>query len=173
MFELSLMCPEDRIEAVSDALDALDALSVSVEDADAQTDAEQALFGEQNTCLRPRRAGSAAGWWPCLKPKPPQARRNNCWPCRISSRVQGAGAGAGTRAGLGATDAVAVLHPSTSLPTSGLFRPGTGCSAGPAQHPAGSGACFWHGHHPRACACDGLRATAPPAQQPAIPSAGA
>jgi len=46
MFELSLMCPEDRIEEVSDALDALDALSVSVEDADAQTDAEQALFGE-------------------------------------------------------------------------------------------------------------------------------
>ena len=46
MFELSLMCPEDRIESVSDALDVLDALSVSVEDADAQTDAEQALFGE-------------------------------------------------------------------------------------------------------------------------------
>jgi ribosomal protein L11 methyltransferase len=46
MFELRLMCPEDRVETVSDALDALDALSVSVEDADAQTDAEQALFGE-------------------------------------------------------------------------------------------------------------------------------
>jgi ribosomal protein L11 methyltransferase len=46
MYELSLMCPEDRVEALSDALDALDALSVSVEDADAQTDAEQALFGE-------------------------------------------------------------------------------------------------------------------------------
>ncbi len=46
MFELRLMCPEDRVEAMSDALDALDALSVSVEDADAQTDAEQALFGE-------------------------------------------------------------------------------------------------------------------------------
>jgi ribosomal protein L11 methyltransferase len=46
MFELRLMCPEDGIEAVSDALDALDALSLSVEDADAQTDAEQALFGE-------------------------------------------------------------------------------------------------------------------------------
>jgi ribosomal protein L11 methyltransferase len=46
MFEISLMCPQDRVEAVSDALDALDALSVSVEDADAQTDAEQALFGE-------------------------------------------------------------------------------------------------------------------------------
>jgi ribosomal protein L11 methyltransferase len=46
MFELCLMCPEDRVETLSDALDALDALSVSVEDADAQTDAEQALFGE-------------------------------------------------------------------------------------------------------------------------------
>lgn len=46
MFELKLMCPESRVEIVSDALDALDALSVSVEDADAQTDAEQALFGE-------------------------------------------------------------------------------------------------------------------------------
>jgi ribosomal protein L11 methyltransferase len=34
------------VEAVCEALDALDALSVSVEDADAQTDAEQALFGE-------------------------------------------------------------------------------------------------------------------------------
>jgi len=41
-----LMCPENRVETLSDALDALDALSVSVEDADAQTDAEQALFGE-------------------------------------------------------------------------------------------------------------------------------
>jgi ribosomal protein L11 methyltransferase len=46
MFELRLMAPEDRVETVSDALDALDALSVSVEDADAATDAEQALFGE-------------------------------------------------------------------------------------------------------------------------------
>jgi len=46
MFELVLLCPEDRVELLSDALDALDALSVSVEDADAQTPAEQALFGE-------------------------------------------------------------------------------------------------------------------------------
>ncbi|KAF1019994.1 MAG: Ribosomal protein L11 methyltransferase [Paracidovorax wautersii] len=46
MFELRLLCPEDRVEIVSEALDALDALSVSVEDADAQTDVEQALFGE-------------------------------------------------------------------------------------------------------------------------------
>ncbi|WP_333844257.1 50S ribosomal protein L11 methyltransferase [Limnohabitans sp.] len=46
MFELRLMCPEESVEAACEALDALDALSVSVEDADAQTDAEQALFGE-------------------------------------------------------------------------------------------------------------------------------
>ena len=46
MFELSLLCPEDRVDVLSEALDALDALSVSVEDADAQTPAEQALFGE-------------------------------------------------------------------------------------------------------------------------------
>ena len=46
MFELLMLCPEERVEILSDALDALDALSVSVEDADAQTPAEQALFGE-------------------------------------------------------------------------------------------------------------------------------
>ena len=46
MFELRLMCPQDSVEELSEALEALDALSVSVEDADAQTDAEHALFGE-------------------------------------------------------------------------------------------------------------------------------
>ncbi len=46
MFELRLICPEDRVEPLSDALEALDALSVSVEDADSGTDAERALFGE-------------------------------------------------------------------------------------------------------------------------------
>jgi ribosomal protein L11 methyltransferase len=46
MFELCLLCPQSRVDALSDALDALEALSVSVEDADAQTPAEQALFGE-------------------------------------------------------------------------------------------------------------------------------
>lgn len=55
MFELSLMCPENRVEALCDALEALDALSVSVEDADAQTDAEQALFGEPG--MPPPKAG--------------------------------------------------------------------------------------------------------------------
>ena len=46
LFELVLLAPEGAIEEVSDALDALESLSVSVEDADAMTDAEQALFGE-------------------------------------------------------------------------------------------------------------------------------
>ena len=46
LFELVLLAPEEAIESLSDALDALDALSVSVEDADAMTEAEQALFGE-------------------------------------------------------------------------------------------------------------------------------
>ena len=46
LFELVLIVPEDSVEVVSDALDALDALSTSVEDADAMTPAEQALFGE-------------------------------------------------------------------------------------------------------------------------------
>lgn len=46
MFELRLICPEERVEAITDALQALDALSVSVEDADADTQAERALFGE-------------------------------------------------------------------------------------------------------------------------------
>ncbi len=46
MFELSLQVPQHELENVSDALEALMAQSVSVEDADALTDAEQALFGE-------------------------------------------------------------------------------------------------------------------------------
>ena len=46
MFELNLLCPEDRVDILSEALEALDALSVSVEDADAETEHEQALFGE-------------------------------------------------------------------------------------------------------------------------------
>jgi ribosomal protein L11 methyltransferase len=47
MFELILRAPEGVVETLSDALmDELGALSVSVEDADADTAAEQALFGE-------------------------------------------------------------------------------------------------------------------------------
>ena len=55
MFELVLLVPESCVEIVSDALDALDALSVSVEDADAHTDHEQALFGEPD--MPPPKAG--------------------------------------------------------------------------------------------------------------------
>ncbi|TFZ05313.1 50S ribosomal protein L11 methyltransferase [Ramlibacter henchirensis] len=55
MFELRLLCAEAQVESLGDALEALDALSVSVEDADAQTDAEQALFGEPG--LPPPREG--------------------------------------------------------------------------------------------------------------------
>jgi len=47
MIELILQVPETLVEGVSDALmDELDALSVSVEDSDADTEAERALFGE-------------------------------------------------------------------------------------------------------------------------------
>lgn len=46
MFELILLCAQEQVEIISEALLALDALSVSVEDADAHTDQEQALFGE-------------------------------------------------------------------------------------------------------------------------------
>ena len=46
LYELVLVCREDDVEIVSDALMEIDALAVSVEDADADTDAEKALFGE-------------------------------------------------------------------------------------------------------------------------------
>jgi len=56
MIELVLLAPPGAVETVSDALmDELGALSVSVEDADADTDAEQALFGEPG--MPPPRAG--------------------------------------------------------------------------------------------------------------------
>ena len=57
MFELMLQAPEALVENVSDALmEELDALSVSVEDSDADTDAEKALFGE------PGMPAPSAGW---------------------------------------------------------------------------------------------------------------
>jgi ribosomal protein L11 methyltransferase len=55
MFELILLAPVHEVEMLSEALEALDALSVSVEDADAQTPAEQALFGEPG--MPPPKAG--------------------------------------------------------------------------------------------------------------------
>jgi len=55
LFELVLRAPESAVESLGEALVALDALSVSVEDADAMTEAEQALFGEPG--LPPPREG--------------------------------------------------------------------------------------------------------------------
>ena len=47
MFELVVLAPQQRVEALGEALmDELGALSVSVEDADAGSQTEQALFGE-------------------------------------------------------------------------------------------------------------------------------
>jgi ribosomal protein L11 methyltransferase len=52
MFELLLLAPEASVEWVSDALmDELDALSVSVEDFDADTPQERALFGEPGMAI--------------------------------------------------------------------------------------------------------------------------
>ena len=56
MYELVLHVPEESVETLSEALDSLDALSVSVEDADAATPHEQALFGE------PGMPAPKAGW---------------------------------------------------------------------------------------------------------------
>ncbi|MCC7098443.1 MAG: 50S ribosomal protein L11 methyltransferase, partial [Rubrivivax sp.] len=57
MFELVLHAPQALVERIGDALaDELDALSVSVEDSDADTEAEQALFGE------PGLPAPAAAW---------------------------------------------------------------------------------------------------------------
>ncbi len=57
VFELVLRAPQALVDAVSDALvDELQALSVSVEDADAGSDDEQPLFGE------PGMPAPAAGW---------------------------------------------------------------------------------------------------------------
>jgi ribosomal protein L11 methyltransferase len=55
MYELALLCPEDAVEITSEALEALDALSVSLEDADVATPQEQALFGEPG--MPPPKAG--------------------------------------------------------------------------------------------------------------------
>ena len=55
LVELVVLAPAERVELLSEALEALDALSVSVEDADAETPAERALFGEPG--MPPPQAG--------------------------------------------------------------------------------------------------------------------
>lgn len=56
MVELSLLAAESDVETISDALMELEALAVSVEDADADTEVEHALFGE------PGMPAPKAGW---------------------------------------------------------------------------------------------------------------
>ncbi len=46
MVELQMVCPQAHVEALCDELEALQSASVSLEDADLDSDAEQALFGE-------------------------------------------------------------------------------------------------------------------------------
>ncbi|MDI9332957.1 MAG: 50S ribosomal protein L11 methyltransferase [Cytophagales bacterium] len=48
MFELQLLCPEAKVDIFTEAAMELGAVSVSVEDADAGTTTERALFGEPN-----------------------------------------------------------------------------------------------------------------------------
>ena len=56
LHELVLICREEDVETVSDALMEVESLAVSVEDADADTPAERALFGE------PGMPAPRAGW---------------------------------------------------------------------------------------------------------------
>ena len=73
MAELVLMAPESAIETLGEALEALDALSVSVEDADAMTEAEQALFGEPG--MPPPKEGWQRSRVVALFPDAEQARQ--------------------------------------------------------------------------------------------------
>lgn len=57
MYELRLLVNQAEAEIVCEALEQLDALSVSVEDADAHTEAEQPLFGE------PGSSAENTAWW--------------------------------------------------------------------------------------------------------------
>jgi ribosomal protein L11 methyltransferase len=71
LFELALVCREADVEIVSDALMEIDALAVSVEDADADTDAEHALFGEPG--MPPPKAGWDRSVVKALFPGEPEA----------------------------------------------------------------------------------------------------
>jgi ribosomal protein L11 methyltransferase len=89
MHELSLLCPEDRVETVSDALDALDALSVSSRTPTRRPTPSRRCSASP-ACRRPRKAGSAAACGPVPRRGPPEAR--TCCCCRTFCRLPGAGA---------------------------------------------------------------------------------
>lgn len=71
LVELALICPQQRVELVSDALMELEALAVTVEDADADSEDEQALFGEPG--MPPPRAGWQRSILKALFPDQPAA----------------------------------------------------------------------------------------------------
>lgn len=77
MHELRLICPEAAVEAVGDALLARDALSVSTSDAEADSQAERALFGEPG--LPPPAAGWASNLVSALFADEPAARAAADW----------------------------------------------------------------------------------------------
>jgi len=58
LFELTLLAKEAEVDTLSDALMEVEALSVSVEDADADTEHEEALWGEP-ACRCRERHGNA------------------------------------------------------------------------------------------------------------------
>ena len=122
-----VLVPEDLVESVSDALiDELDALSVSVEDADADTDAEHALFGEpgmpapragwQRSTLKALFADEAAA-----RPR----RRRCCWRRTGRAGVQRAGAARRARSQDWVRLTQSQFAPVEITPSSGSCRPGT------------------------------------------------
>ena len=72
LVELGLICPQERVELVSDALMELEALSVTVEDADADSPDEHALFGEPG--MPAPRTGWARSVLKALFPDPSAAQ---------------------------------------------------------------------------------------------------
>ena len=145
--------------ACRDALmDELGALSVSVEDADADTADEQALFGEPGMPAPQRAAGSARRCARCSPTRrPPRPLPRCCWRRTGPHGVQRAVAAAGARPGLGAADAVAVRRRWPYADASGSCPAGT--SRRPARSASSGSTRAWPSApaptRPRACACAG------------------
>ncbi|KAF5297727.1 hypothetical protein FQA39_LY19247 [Lamprigera yunnana] len=159
------MCPEDRVQSVKRrARNALDALSVSVEDADAQTDAEQALFGEPG--MPPPKEGWQRSRIVALfqeRAAADEAQRL-LQPQDFFAGCQVLGVReVAARARLGAADAVAV-HPGRYHPILDRCPRQRFCPP-PQPRAAFAWTQVWPlapaPTPPRACACAGLRSAAP------------
>jgi ribosomal protein L11 methyltransferase len=132
---------------VGDALDALDALSVSVEDADAMTPAESALFGEPG--MPPPREGWQRSRVVALFPDEAAAREAATL-LALQDFFEGCVVGVQAVA---EQDWVRLTQSqfarSRSRPASGSCPPGMSRPAqARAGHPPGSGAGLWHRHPP-------------------------